>query len=155
MHTFFLKSIPPAGSVAELEKREKDHLFKTLRCRTGEQLRLCDGPKDWIKRMSLYGWEKTGGDESDLINIQQNALTLNNAIRLAEADFKHQLIRYGDNPVDRWCFGNAGMQVDKKGLALLVKMETERRIDGAVALAILYETYRRNRTEYTAVIGGK
>ena len=43
MHTFFLKSIPPAGAVAELEKREKDHLFKTLRCRTGEQLRLCDG----------------------------------------------------------------------------------------------------------------
>lgn len=111
--------------------------------------------KDWIKRMSLYGWERTGGDESDLINIQQNAITLNNAIRLAEADFKHQLIRYGDNQVDRWCFGNAGMQVDKKGLALLVKMETERRIDGAVALAILYETYRRNRTEYTAVIGGK
>ena len=43
MHTFFLKNIPPAGAVAELEKREKDHLFKTLRCRTGEMLRLCDG----------------------------------------------------------------------------------------------------------------
>lgn len=43
MHTFFLKNIPSAGSVADLEKREQDHLFKTLRCRVGEQLRLCDG----------------------------------------------------------------------------------------------------------------
>lgn len=43
MHTFFLKNIPPPGAEAELEKREKDHLFKTLRCRNGEQIRLCDG----------------------------------------------------------------------------------------------------------------
>lgn len=43
MHTFFLKNIPQAGCEAELEKRERDHLFKTLRCRTGETLKLCDG----------------------------------------------------------------------------------------------------------------
>ena len=43
MHTFFLKSIPAVGAEAELEKRERDHLFKTLRCRVGEQLELCDG----------------------------------------------------------------------------------------------------------------
>ena len=43
MHTFFLKNIPDAGCEAELEKRERDHLFKTLRCRTGELLKLCDG----------------------------------------------------------------------------------------------------------------
>ena len=43
MHCFFLKNIPGIGCEAELEKRERDHLFKTLRCRTGEQLKLCDG----------------------------------------------------------------------------------------------------------------
>ena len=43
MHTFFLKNIPEVGTEAELEKRERDHLFKTLRCRAGEQLKLCDG----------------------------------------------------------------------------------------------------------------
>lgn len=111
--------------------------------------------KDWIKRMEFYGWTKSQGDDSDLVMIQQNAMTLNNAIKLAEADFKHQLIRYDGNPVDRWNFGNAGLQVDSRGQALIVKMETERRIDGAVCLAILYETYRRNRTEYSSIIGGK
>ena len=43
MHTAFVKNIPDAGNIVELEKREHDHLFKTLRCRAGEQLRLCDG----------------------------------------------------------------------------------------------------------------
>lgn len=43
MHTSWVKNIPPAGSEVELEKREQDHLFKTLRCRSGEQVRLCDG----------------------------------------------------------------------------------------------------------------
>ena len=43
MHTAFVKSIPEPGAIFELEKRESDHLFKTLRCRVGEKLRLCDG----------------------------------------------------------------------------------------------------------------
>ena len=43
MHTFFLENIPEPGALALLAKREQDHLFKTLRCRSGEQLKLCDG----------------------------------------------------------------------------------------------------------------
>lgn len=108
--------------------------------------------KDWISRMSYYGWEKTGGDDSDLVMILQNAQTLTNAIKLVEADFKHKLIKYNNNAVDKWCLGNAGIKVDGKGFALIVKMETGKRIDGAVALAILYETYRRYRTEFKTII---
>lgn len=127
-----------------------DYGIKLWRCGYDQKF-----SKDWIKRMEFYGWSKTGGDDSELILIQQNALTLHNAIKLAEADLKHQLIRYGNNPVDRWCFGNAGLQADKKGMTLIVKQETEKRIDGAVCQAILHETYRRNRTEYSSIIGGK
>lgn len=110
--------------------------------------------KDWISRMEYYGWMKTGGDDSDLIMINQNAQTLSNAIRLCEADLKKQLVRYNDHPVDRWCLGNAGMKVDDHNLCLIVKMQTGKRIDGAVCLAILYETYRRLRTDYKTAIGG-
>lgn len=108
--------------------------------------------KDWINRMSFYGWEKTGGDDSDLIMINQNAQTLSGAIKLCEADFKHRLIQYNNNDVDKWCFGNAGIKVDEKGLALIVKMETGKRIDGAVSLAIIYEMYRRYRTDFKTLI---
>lgn len=110
--------------------------------------------KDWISRMEYYGWMKTGGDESDLIMINQNALTLSNAIKLAEADLKKQLVIYGNHDIDKWCLGNAGIKVDDHNLCLIIKMQTGKRIDGAVCLAILYETYRRFRTDYKTAIGG-
>lgn len=108
--------------------------------------------KDWIKRMNFYGWEKGSSEDADLILIMQNAITLNNAIKLAEADLKHQLINYKNNEIDKWCLKNSGLQVDKKGFSLIVKLEQQKRIDGAVCLAILYETYRRFRTEYKALV---
>lgn len=43
MHTFFLENIPEVDSEVALSRREHDHLFKTLRCRAGELLKLCDG----------------------------------------------------------------------------------------------------------------
>lgn len=111
--------------------------------------------KDWIKRMEYYGWSKSGGEESELVMILQNAQTLSNAIKLAEADFKHQLINYNDNEMDKWNYRNAGIKLQgDSGQCLIVKMEAEKKIDGAVCLAILYEVYRRFRTEYKSLIGG-
>lgn len=108
--------------------------------------------KDWLKRMEYYGWFKTGNDESsDVIMINQNAKTLTNAIKLTESDFKHKLIFYNNHAVDKWCFGNAGLKVDNSG-SLIVKMETKKRIDGAVCLVILYEMYRRYRTDFKTIV---
>lgn len=107
--------------------------------------------KDWINRMEDYGWTKANGD---LILILQNAQTLSNAMKLCEADFKHQLINYNENPIDKWCLKNAGIKVDDRGQCLCVKQETAKRIDGAVTFIILYEMYRRYRTEYRQIIEG-
>ena len=107
--------------------------------------------KDWINRMDVYGWTKAN---EDLILILQNAEILSNAMKLCEADFKHQLINYNENEVDRWCLKNAGIKLDDKRRCLCVKQETAKRIDGAVTLIILYEMYRRYRAEYRQLIGG-
>ena len=53
MHTFFIKDIPEPGSISVLEKRENDHLFKTLRCRTGEHLRLCNGQGQYAEAEAM------------------------------------------------------------------------------------------------------
>ena len=111
--------------------------------------------KDWINQMDHYGWSKAAGDEGDLFLIQQNAQTLSNAMKLCEADLKHRLVNYNGNPVDKWNFKNSGIKVDSFGNAMCVKLETAKRIDGSVCLIILYETYRRNRTEFRQMIGGK
>jgi len=110
--------------------------------------------KDWINRMNEYGWIKTGTDESDLVMILQNAQTLSNAMKLCEADFKHQLINYNENIIDKWCLKNAGIKVDDYGKCICVKQETAKRIDGAVTFIILYEMYRRYRTEFKQIIEG-
>lgn len=107
--------------------------------------------KDWINRMGEYGWMK---ENEDLIMILQNAQTLSNAMKLVEADFKHQLINFNDNPVDKWNLKNAGIKVDDKGLCICVKQEPSKRIDGAVTFIILYEMFRRYRTEFKQIVGG-
>lgn len=105
--------------------------------------------KDWINRMDQYGWSKAN---EDLILILQNAETLSNAMKLCEADFTHQLINFNENNVDKWCLKNAGIKMNDKRQAMCVKVETAKRIDGAVTLIILYEMYRRYRTDFKQII---
>lgn len=121
-----------------------DYNIKLLRC--GYDQRFA---KDFITRMEDYGWTRAG---EELVMILQNAQTLSNAIHLCEADFKSQIINYNENPVDKWCLKNASIKVDDKRQCLIVKSEQSKRIDGAVALAILYEMFRRYRSEYSQII---
>ena len=107
--------------------------------------------KDFLNRMEFYGWTKAN---EEMIMILQNAQTLSNAIKLLEADFTHQLINYNDNEVDKWCLQNACLKVNDLSQCLIVKPEASKRIDGAVCKAILYETYRQNRSEFKQMIGG-
>ena len=105
--------------------------------------------KDFLNRMELYGWTKANGE---LVMVLQNAQTLNNAIKLLEADFNHRLVNYNDNEVDKWCLKNACLKLNDLRQALIVKSEATKRIDGAVCKAILYEMYRQNRSEYKQMI---
>ena len=107
--------------------------------------------KEFLNRMEYYGWTKTN---DELVMILQNAQTLSNAIKLLEADFRHQLVNFNDNEVDKWCLKNACLKVNDLRQCLIVKSEHSKRIDGAVCTSILYEMYRQNRTEFKQIIGG-
>lgn len=107
--------------------------------------------KDWLRRMEEYNWTKQYGDVEMIL---QDAKTLNNAIRLVETDLKTQLINYNENPVDRWCFKNSSLKINDFRQALIIKTENAKKIDGSVALASLYELYRRYRSDYKRLIGG-
>lgn len=107
--------------------------------------------KDWLTAMEGYGWTK---ENKDVELILQNAPTLNNAIRLTEADLKARQINYNENPVDRWCFENSCLKMNEQMQALIVKTENAKKIDGSVTLASLYEVYRRHRGEFKKLVGG-
>lgn len=98
--------------------------------------------KDFLNRMNDYGF--------DCEMVLQNKFVLSNPMKLVEADLKAQLINYNENPVDQWCLGNASMEIDSLGFVMCVKInqQQQKRIDGAVTLIILYEVFRRYRTEF-------
>ena len=101
--------------------------------------------RDWIQRMEYYGWR----DKEELIMINQSADVLHTANCQVEADLKDRLI-VGLNEVDKWCFGNAALKVDNRGKSLIVKIDNmkARKIDGAVCLVILQETFNRYKTDW-------
>lgn len=123
-----------------------DHNIRLWRCGYDQKF-----SKSWINRMEYYGWTKKG---EELFLIPQNAQTLSNAMKLAESDFKHQLINYNGNEMDKWCLKNASIKVNDLAQCLCIKTEPSKRIDGAVTLIILYEMYRQNRNEFKQLIGG-
>ena len=86
----------------------------------------------------------------------QQGRALSNAMKLVEADLKSRVINYGGNDIDKWCLKNCCCAVDNVGNIQPVKIpgQNSRRIDGAVTLIILYETFRRYRTDFKSVIGG-
>lgn len=75
---------------------------------------------------------------------------LSNAMKLAEADLKSNLINYQENKMDKWCLQNCCCKVDDVGNIQPVKIpgQHSKRIDGAVTLIILYEVYRRYRSQF-------
>lgn len=97
--------------------------------------------KEFLRRMEEYGF--------DTEIVIQDKRTLSNAVKLAENDFKAHLINYNENEIDIWNFGNAAVEVDNTGNCQIVKVRNQpcKRIDGAVALVIVYEMYRRYRAE--------
>lgn len=104
--------------------------------------------KDFLERMDYYGFECE--------MILQNKETMSNAMKLCEQELKAQHVNYNENPVDKWCLGNASMEIDNLGRVLCVKINNQatRRIDGAVTLIILYEMYRRYRGQLKQYNGG-
>ena len=128
-------------------KLHRDHGIGLYKC--GYDQRFA---KDWLQRMDEYGWTK---QYEDVVMILQNAQTLNNALRLVEADLKARLINYNENPVDKWCFSNSCLKVNDLQQALCVKTENAKKIDGSVTLISLYEMFRRYRSDFKKIVGGE
>lgn len=127
-------------------KLQKEYGIKLYKC--GYDQRFA---KDWLNAMEEYGWSRK---YEDVEMILQNAQTLSNAIHLVEADFKSQRINFNENPVTKWCLGNACLKVDDRRQALVIKTENAKKIDGAVTLVSIYELLRRYRSDLRKLSGG-
>ena len=101
-------------------------------------------------------FSKTFTDRMDEYNLATEMIlqgkVLSNAMKLTEADLKSKNINYNQNPVDKWCLGNCSIQVDGLGNIMPVKIQANKRIDGAVTFIGLYEVYRRYKQEFQQLV---
>lgn len=103
-------------------------------------------------------YAKTFLDRCDEYNFDTEMLSqgraLSNAMKLVEAELKSRAINYQNNAIDKWCLKNCCCEVDGVGNIQPVKTKTQKskRIDGAVTLIMLFEIYRRYRTDYQTLI---
>ena len=102
---------------------------------------------EFINRMERYNF--------DTESVWQRPEVMSQPINMVEADLKDRQI-IGLNEIDRWCIGNSTIKVNSQGFGILdkIKGQVSRKIDGAVSLVILYETFRRYRTSFIENIGG-
>ena len=103
-------------------------------------------------------YAKTFLDRCDEYNFETEMLSqgraLSNAMKLVEAELKSRNINYQANPIDKWNLQNCCCEVDNVGNIQPVKSKTQKskRIDGAVTLIMLFEMYRRYRTDFQTLI---
>ena len=114
----------------------KDYKIRLYKC--GYDQRYA---KTFLDKMNEYGFD---------CEMIYQGYALSNAMKLVEADLKDQLINYNENDMDKWCLGNCSMEMDNTGQVRPVKVNNQKskRIDGAVTLIILYETFRRYRSDF-------
>lgn len=103
--------------------------------------------KTFIERCGEYGFET---------EMLAQGRALSNAMKLVEADLKSRVINYNHNELDKWCLSNCCCKVDNYGNIQPVKIPGQpgKRIDGALTFIMVYEMYRRYRTDFLQMVGG-
>lgn len=100
--------------------------------------------KYWAKDMETTGF--------DMERIPQRREVMSTPMKLLEADLRGNLVNYSNNPIDKWCLKNTALDMDSRGLGIImpVKVEgkPENRIDGAVTMIIAYAVLMQYRSEF-------
>jgi phage terminase large subunit-like protein len=105
--------------------------------------------KDYIKKFAEYF-----GEDTELLNVPQEAKCLNNPMRRLEADLRDKLVNYNNCYGDFWCFNNTGIKLDSLGRAMPCKRKKTGRIDGTASALCCYAVFEWNRSEFLTLIGG-
>lgn len=142
-------------------------------------LRLCEGNRinyhdvmDWFNEVrdkdDLYfykiGYDSWNAkyivDEIEMLVGKQGAVpviqgpkTFSGPLKSMEAELKSKKIIYQNNPVLRWCFTNAKINIDRNDNWSLVKTSNAtKRIDGVASLMDAFIVYENNKEEYLNII---
>lgn len=106
---------------------------------------MCIGFDPWHSDVFLMWTDKKTGYGFDTMKIYQNSKLMSYPMKTLERDLSAKLVNYANNPVLKYCFGNTAAEI-KNDLIMPCKIDGQysRKIDGVVALIILYATLEKN-----------
>ena len=107
------------------------------------------GYDPWHSDMFLHWCDKKTGYGFNTMKIYQNSKLMSFPMKTVERELAARNINYGNNPVMKYCFGNMSAKI-VGDLIMPEKIDGQysRKIDGVVALIILYATLEKNEVTF-------
>jgi len=103
----------------------------------------------WHSDVFLMWTDKKTGYGFNTMKIYQNSKLMSYPMKTLERDLNAKLVNYANNPVLKYCFGNTAAEI-KNNFIMPCKIDGQysRKIDGVVALIILYATLEKNEVVF-------
>lgn len=141
----------PYITVCKGNKIDQKHIvewYQSLRGKYGIET-IMIGYDPWHSDVFLLWCDKKTGYGFNTMKIYQNSKLMSFPMKTVERDLHEKLINYGNNPVMKYCFGNMSAKI-VGDLIMPEKIDGQysRKIDGVVALIILYATYEKNEVTF-------
>jgi phage terminase large subunit-like protein len=122
--------------------------YQSLRDRYGIET-IMIGYDPWHSDIFLLWCDKKTGYGFNTMKIYQNSKLMSFPMKTVERDLHARLINYGNNPVMKYCFGNMSAKiVGDYIMPEKIDGQYSRKIDGVVALIILYATLEKNEVTF-------
>jgi len=114
---------------------------------------LMIGFDPWHSDVFLLWCDRKTGYGLPTMKIYQNSKLMSYPMKTVERDLHARLVNYGNNPVMKYCFGNMSAKI-VGDLIMPEKIDGQysRKIDGVVALIILYATLEKNETNFNEYV---
>lgn len=113
------------------------------------------GYDKWHSDVFLMWCDKKTGYGFNTQMIIQSSKVMSFPMKTLERDLQARFVNYGNNPVIKYCFNNTSAEI-KDDLIMATKIDGQysRKIDGVVAMIILYATLEKNETLFYNYIKG-
>lgn len=147
----------PYLTVIKGNKIEQKHVadwFQSLRDKY-EIETIMIGYDKWHSDVFLMYCDKKTGYGFNTMPIEQHSKRMSFPMKTVERDLQDRLINYGNNPIMKYCFNNMSAKI-VGDLIMPEKIDGQysRKIDGVVALIILYATLEKNEINFYNYVRG-
>ena len=141
----------PYVTVIKGNKINQKHVadwYQSLRDKYGIET-IMIGYDPWHSDIFLQWCDKKTGYGFNTMKIYQNSKLMSFPMKTVERDLNAKLVNYCNNPVMKYCFNNTSAKI-VNDLIMPEKIDGQysRKIDGVVALIILYATLEKNELTF-------